>query len=173
VAAMITAAAVASSDRELTPASIQSAEFESGTEEEVFQRRHGSSPPEPRSDVTMESGGSQESESEVRPVVTSESSDETRSEVTTAPSNRRPINPPEPTAPEGAELTPTNSHQEGAEGGLRDRQTSIVHASNLNTADQVAAARARVSAKRKKKRSRLSTDELTNQGEWSGCGLIQ
>ena len=125
VAAPAPTASASSDDRELTPGSIQSAEFESGNEEEVF---HGMASSEARS-------SSQRSGVNVEVTLESRTS-------------------------EGAVgLTPSSG-----EGGLRDRQTSIVHASNLTNADQVAAARARATAKKKGARTRLSTDELTNQG---------
>lgn len=125
VAAMIVASA---SERELTPASIQSAEFESNTEDDET------------------TGGVAE-----------------RSEVT----------PGTPTPPPGGEgavrvVTPTDSP--GGGGSLRDRQTSIVHASNLSTADHVSAARARAAAS-SKRRTRLGTDEDTNQTGEFGVGL--
>lgn len=174
VAAMITAVAAPSRERELTPGSIQSADFESGTDEEVFQRTHGVGSPERSevgSEVASEPGERSEVGSEVGSEVTSEpSTPDERSDVTlesNTPGQRSEVTPESRPSEREAGLSPSRSP--GEEGGLRDRQTSIVHASNLTTADQVSAARARATAKRRS-RNRLNTDEATNQGmciHWS------
>lgn len=112
----------ASHERELTPASIRSVEFESGTE------------------------------------------DEQTSPDQTSPSRSARLSNLSDRLEEGMEpLTGGASPiAESASGsGLRDRQTSIVHASNLTVADSSAAARARLAASNKR-RQRLDTDEITN-----------
>lgn len=143
VAAMIVATA---RDRELTPASIQSSEFESGTDEEVFSSARSEARPEVATETTTPEGRSDASH---------EPSTPERSEVA-----------PEPHPLEmGGETTlaPTASNSPGER--LRGRQTSIVHASNLSTVDQVAASRARVAASNRRSRQRLNSDEVTNQGK--------
>ena len=107
-------------ERNLTPASLQSAEFESGTDEELVTRQ--TSPPSNLEEVT----------------------EATQSHI-----------------------SESSADAESANGsGLRERQTSIVHASNLTRSDESAASRARGRAS-SKRRPRLTTDELTDDiGEW-------
>ncbi len=118
-------------DRELTPASILSAEFESGTEDERSLRQVAS--------PTHSSGHRSSSSDDVM--------------VSAAR-----------TTPEGE----VAESSESSASGLRQRQSSIVHGSNLTTQDRAAAARARSKSRR---RQRLDTDELTNtvgKEGWSG-----
>lgn len=117
-----------SHERGLTPVSIDSTEFESGTDEEFTT-----------------SGQTNSSRSRMWPSNSSDS-------LEGVPVTR---------------LGGDSSTAESASGSnLRERQTSIMHASNLTREDEGAAARAREVASNKR-RQRMHTDELTNDiGEW-------
>ena len=209
-------ASVSSSDREMTPASILSSEFESGTEDESVRRSNDAissqevveeqtSPAERsgQAEVVQEQSsqaeGVQERSSQAEGVQEQSSQAEVvqersegvqersnQAEVVQDQSSQAEIVPGQadersrqtersgqstsgserthPTQVGNVEVTSELSNSSLGI-GLRERQTSIVHASNLSEADQSAATRARAKAADKRRnRQRYNTDELTNQG---------
>lgn len=127
---------VSTNEREMTPGSILSSEFESATEDDAFLQTGNTS----------------------RPV-----------DVQATPIHIRP-------AERGGDTTiaPAEGDEESLQSGegLRERQSTIVHASNLSVGDMRAASRARTSAHKRRSRQRLDTDERTNQSEGAEQGWM-
>ena len=151
-------------ERELTPASIMSAEFESGTDDERSLRQMAS----PTHSIGHRSVSSDEAVATATRATPAATTDEVVGEPSTASRQGE--------APSVEQQGDTHREQQqgenpsSEEAGLRERQSSIVHGSLLTNADRTAAARAR----NRRRQQRLDSDELTNRtGECTGrCGHV-